>query len=292
LLLRWIETFVEAAKHGNLTNASHVLNITQPAVSHQLKLLQVELGTTLFKRNPQGIELTKHGRFVLQNSQAILRQIADLRERLNPGAPILRIGGSYSSTSSMPSLLAKIKKIYPRVEIDLRTGNNHFLSQMVIDGDLEIAVVKSTQPSPLLKVETYRREQLVIFGLPSHPLMRKGTITATELVRYPFVIRHPGNSEGLTQQLLRELRQRGLKFHVALRCQTPTAVTEAVRKKMGLGILYRSTVEADIKRGDFSSVRCREIKLEGCSYIIYRGDNAFSPWALAFLDLLRRDKEF
>jgi len=291
LLLRWIETFVETAKHGNLTEASRVLHLTQPAVSRQLKLLQAELGTALYKRSARGIELTNEGKFVLQNSEPVFRQVADLKQGLQSGVPTLKIGGSYSSTSLMPKLLVKFKRKYPHVDIELRTDNNHTLSQMVIDGELEMAVVKAAQASPLLKTEVYRREQLVIFALPTHPLTRKSMITANELVKYPLVIRHPGNTAGTTEQLLRALRNRGLKLQVALRCQTPAAVMEAVRKKIGLGVLYRSAVEADLRRGDFSIVRCRDIRIEGYSFIIYRSDRAFSPWASAFFELLCRDKQ-
>jgi hypothetical protein len=61
-------------------------------------------------------------------------------------------------------------------------------------------------------------------------------------------------------------------------------VKEAVRNKMGLGVLYRSVVELDLRQGDFNLIRCPEVK------IIYRVCSALSQYALAFLDLLRLNR--
>lgn len=297
MLLRWIETFVETARRGSVTAASETLHITQPAVSRQLKLLQAELGAELYKRSARGIELTIQGKVVLESSGAVFRQIEELKKGLNraqnnAAVPILKLGGSHSSSiSSLPKPVAEFKRKYPQVEIDLRTDNDHSLSQMVIDGDIEIAMVEEVPASTSLKTELYRRERLVIFGLPKHPLAQKTTVNLGDLARYSLVIRHSENSAGVTEQLLRDLHCRGLKLKVALRCQTPTGVKEAVRKKMGLGILYRSTVETDVRRGDFNLIRCPEVKIEGNALIIYRNDRALSQCASAFLDLLHRNRQ-
>ena len=298
MILRWIETFVETAKRGSVTAASETLHITQPAVSRQLKLLQAELGAELYKRSARGIELTIQGKVFLERSGAVFRQIEELKKGLhraqnNALVPILKLGGSDSSSISLlPKPVAEFKRKYPQVDIELRTDNDHSLSQMVIDGEIEIAVVEAVPASSRLRTELYRREQLVVFSLPKHPLARKTAVNLSDLVRYPLVIRHWENSTGTAEQLLRDLHQRGLKLHVALRCQTATGVKEAVKKKMGLGILYRSTVDADLRRGDFTLIRCPEVRIEGNSLMIYRNDSALSQWARAFLDMLRRDKQF
>jgi len=296
MLLRWIETFAETAKLGSVTAASQRLRITQPGVSHHLKLLQAELGAELYVRNSRGIELTKAGKIVLENSEAIFRHIAELKNgveltQTTARNPELKLGGSYSSTPLLTKLVAKYKTKYPDIEISLRTDSNQNLSQMVLAGDVEIGVVKAAPLSPQLTAEIYRREQLAIFAPPTHPLITcKSVPMANDLAKYPLVIRHSGNTLGTAQALLHNLKDGGLHFRVALRCQTPATVMEAVRNKIGLGLLYRSTIEAEIKRGNFDIIRCPEIKLEGNSFIIYRNDRPLSQQASEFLDLLRRHK--
>ena len=294
MLLRWIETFVETARLGSVTAASHTLRVTQPAVSHHLKLLQAELGAELYKKGSRGIVLTRPGKLFLENSETIFRQITELKNGMhdarNHAVRTLKLGGSYSSTPLLARPLASYKKQHPEVEITLRTDSNRNLSQMVIAGDLDIGMVKAALPSSQLKTEMYRREQLVLFALPTHPLTRASMVTPNDLAKYPLVIRHSENTPGTAQSLLRRLQHGGLHFHVALRCQTPASVMDAVRNKIGVGLLYRSTIEAETKRGNFNIIRCRELKLEGNSFIIYNNGRPLSPWAAAFLNLLRRSK--
>jgi DNA-binding transcriptional LysR family regulator len=112
-----------------------------------------------------------------------------------------------------------------------------------------------------------------------------------DLARYPLIIRHSKKSAVVTEQLFRDLHRRGVKLRVALRCQTAAGVKEAVRNKMGLGVLYRSAVKRDLRQGDFNLIRCPEVKIEGNSLIIYRIDGALSQYASVFLDLFRRDRQ-
>jgi hypothetical protein len=65
---------------------------------------------------------------------------------------------------------------------------------------------------------------------------------------------------------------------------------EAVRKKIGLGLLFQSTIEADLRRGDFKLIRCPEVNIHGNSLIVYRNDSALSEHASAFLALVRRHR--
>jgi len=295
MLLSWLETFVETAMRGSVSEASQTLHVTQPAVSTHLKLLQAELGVKLYTRNSRGIALTMAGKLFFKDVDVICRQINDLKkgrhfDENRYAALNLKLGGSYSSTPLLTRLVAQYKKKHLEVNISLRTGNNHDLSQMVIAGDVEIGVVKAAPSSAQLTIEKYRREQLVIFAPPTHALTHKSVVRADAVAKYPLVIRYSGELLSTAQALLHQLQIGGLHFRVALHCQTPATVMEAVRNKIGLGLLYRSTIAAEIKRGNFVMIRCPEIKLEGNSFIIYRRDCPLSQQASEFLDLLRRHK--
>jgi DNA-binding transcriptional LysR family regulator len=104
----------------------------------------------------------------------------------------------------------------------------------------------------------------------------------------PFVIRE---GKGTTQKMLGLLRSRGLTPNVALRCASPDAVKAAVRKKTGVGILFRQLIEEDIKRKDFKVLCVAGLpKLVANSYIVYQKSKPLTVPATEFLALLRTMK--
>ena len=77
-----LECFVAVAEHMNFSRASEELKITQPAVSHQIRTLEEELGVKLFKRTSKSVSLTPEGIQFLPDAELILRTVLYARERL------------------------------------------------------------------------------------------------------------------------------------------------------------------------------------------------------------------
>ena len=88
--------------------------------------------------------------------------------------------------------------------------------------------------------------------------------------------------------MLQQLKCRGLTPNIALRCASPDAVKAAVRRKMGVGILFYNLVEEDIKRKDLKTLKFSGLpKLVGNSHIVYSKSKPLSCAANDFLTLLR-----
>ena len=91
--------------------------------------------------------------------------------------------------------------------------------------------------------------------------------------------------------MLQQLKCRGLTPNIALRCASPDAVKAAVRRKMGVGILFYNLVEEDIKRKDLKTLKFSGLpKLVGNSHIVYSKSKPLSCAANDFLTLLRSMK--
>ncbi|MFZ9440589.1 MAG: LysR family transcriptional regulator, partial [Hylemonella sp.] len=86
--LKQLEYFVRVAELGSFTRASGVLNIAQPALSRQVRLLEVELRQALLQRNGRGVTTTEAGRLLLEHGRGILHQVARAHEDLG------RVGGA------------------------------------------------------------------------------------------------------------------------------------------------------------------------------------------------------
>jgi DNA-binding transcriptional LysR family regulator len=75
---------------------------------------------------------------------------------------------------------------------------------------------------------------------------------------------------------------------VVLRCDTPEGVKAAVRNRLGVGLLFRGSVENNIKRGEFKAIKLPADAVEGTYFIVYHKTRPLSPLAQDFLTLLRQ----
>src|SRR6218665_3598109 len=102
--LRQIEYFVRVAELGSFTRASVVLGIAQPALSRQVRLLEVELRQSLLLRNGRGVTPTEPGQLLLKHGRSILHQVARAREELG------RVRGALAGRVAigLPPSIAKV----------------------------------------------------------------------------------------------------------------------------------------------------------------------------------------
>ena len=297
MTLHQMRLFALVAKHLNLRKVSEELHISQPSVSTELNLLEKEWGVRFHEKIGRGIELTEAGRIFQRGVRTILKQHKKLKQSLNAAFPAtmdetLTVGGTYSpSASLLPSLLVIFrKKHHPQIQLTLRTDNWRAIQRLILNSEVDIAVVSHALPSHSLTIETYREEPLEAFVAVSHPLARKQKLTLRDFERTPFVIRTATGLPGTTEKLLKEFKKRGFSFSISMRCESPDAVKMAVKKKMGVGILFKNVVEADVRRGDFKIIKMPGLNLIGESYIIYPKDRPLSPNAQEFLALLRQSR--
>ncbi len=290
------EVFAIVAGYRNLTRASGDLHLSQPALTHQLKTLEAKYKTKLYRKVRNGIELTDAGKLVFKYATKVLRQHDGLKLRLSTTTaamkvPSLTVGGSYSpSIALLPGLLTRFRKRHPGVQLNLTTDKKREIEKRIETSEVDIAVVTNPTPSQFLVVEPYRNEPLVAFVSSTHPLAGKRKLTLKDLIRIPLVIRDGKGGHGSTEQILKDLRKNGVSSEIAMRCDSPQAVKEAVRQNLGLGILFKTSIAADIRRGEFKKINLVGLELVGKSYIVYHKYKLLTPSAQAFLELLRREK--
>jgi len=287
------EMFATVARLRNLTRASVEMNVSQPALTQQLKNLEKEYELKLYKKGGKGVELTEAGKILLKYVQRILKQHEKVKRRLSATKALnkalsLTVGGSYSpSAVLLPSLLARFRKSHPQVELKLRTDNRPNIERLVLKGAVGLAVVSNPTSNHRLAVEPYRTESLVAFVANRHPLAEKKQLTWENLVRHGFVVREPLEGDGATAQFIRRLKDRGVKLKVVMHCESPEAVKVAVRRRMGVGILFKDVIAHSLKKGDFKELTLPVNGLEGKTFIVYHKTRPLSPVAQDFLKLLR-----
>ncbi len=288
--------FAAVAKHLNLTKAAQELHVSQPSISQQLKSLERHYGTRLYRRTGRGIELTDAGYLFLKNVRPLLEQANKLNLLFKPQDPIaeresLGVAGTFSTSAALlPSLLARFKKTHPRAEIEFRTTNPDRLERLLLSSGAEIGVSTHVPRSPELCWEPLRRQKLVLFVSPSHRLAKKRRVTISDILATPLIIRSNKERRGTTEGLLKHWADHGLEFKVGMRCEVPASVKEAVKRNMGVGIVFEDVVKAEAKHGEFKILKGHGLKLEGETFIFYHKTKPLSSIARKFLELLHRTR--
>ena len=145
MALKWLQTFVTAAKYANYSKAAEKLYLAQPTVSQHIRNLEKSLDSKLFEKNGRNIELTKVGRIFLPTAQAMLEEFEQGLEEIN------RFENGFQETFSCATAPFIASTIMPKFY-------QHLLSQHP-EIDLQIEVVKS------MDIETDILMNKVDFGL-------------------------------------------------------------------------------------------------------------------------------
>jgi DNA-binding transcriptional LysR family regulator len=291
--LRQFTAFATVASHLNITKAAQALRMSQPSLSKLLKGLEENYKISLFTRTGKGIELTDDGVEFLRHVEPILEQFQILEERFSKNsqskrsAP-LRVGGTYALSSSiLSSLLAIFKKRFPDVEVVLRSNMAGILEQMILKGQLDIALTSILPRSPELTVEFCVPLRLVAFAAKSYPITNHKKLSVADLGKVPLIIRDDGNRLGTTETSLLELRSSGYRPNIVMRCESPEAVKTAVSKKLGVGILYHDALKDALARGSFKKLQVSGLSIEEKTYIVGHKQRGLSSSGDAFVKLLQ-----
>jgi DNA-binding transcriptional LysR family regulator len=258
-----------------------------------MRLLQEEYRARLYNRVARGVDLTDAGRNFLTAILPILEQVSRLTtssgKAVTPEADLLVVGATYSaSTILLPSLLSRFKKSHPRIQIDFRSNNGAEIERLLLKEKIEIAITTRLPSSRRIMVEPFRRERLVLVVSRSHPLARIREITLHDIECTPLLVRSSGGRDGATvKQLKSLLEEKGIKVTIGMRFESPTAMKEAIQRKMGIGLLYEEVARYNLERRQFKEIKIRGLKLEVQSCIVYLKEKPLSKAADEFLKLLR-----
>ena len=285
-----LKAFQAVANNGSITKAAQLLHVSQPLVSKHLKNLEKDFGVKLFERNRGAAELTDAGSSLLRHANAILVHLDEARKELrssktsNKSDP-LKIAGSYAASALLlPSLLVNFKNKHRDTSIILRTGTTREVKSMLLNSTVELALLNELPVNPEFVSEPFRKEKLVVFAAPNHPLAKKKRLTISDLRQAALVTTGMASA---VDKMLNHLVQ-GLGAKIAIQCGSPASVKIVVKNKIGLGILFQDMLIQEIRNKLFKVLEIPGLALTVQSYIVYYKDRPLSTSAKDFLALLRK----
>ncbi|MEM9356319.1 MAG: hydrogen peroxide-inducible genes activator, partial [Pseudomonadota bacterium] len=144
--LKQLRYFSAVARHGHFGRAAEFCNVTQPALSMQIRELEKELNIELFERRQQGVQLTEVGQEIFDRAQSVLNAVRDLNDFAHHHNQLLsgtlRFGVIPSiAPYILPPLLPKLRDLYPGLDLRIRETLTETLVDELIDGQLDLLLL-------------------------------------------------------------------------------------------------------------------------------------------------------
>jgi LysR family nitrogen assimilation transcriptional regulator len=257
--LKQLEYFVRVAELGSFTRAAIELDVAQPALSRQVRLLEVELRQNLLVRNGRGAVPTEAGKLLLEHGRGILHQVERAREDLGrlrgglSGRVAIGLPNSVARVLTVP-LTRAVREALPEARLSISEGLSSSLQEGLISGRLDIVVLYNAQPARELDLLPLLEEELVLVrarppGLHEDP--PPGPVELDEVARLPLVI--PTRPNAIRMHVEAEMADIGCRPNVALEIDGVTSILDLVLDGAGCAILSRNALLNSPKPSAFTA---------------------------------------
>ena len=193
--LKQLSYFLHVADSGSFTRAASLLKIAQPALSRQVRQLEVELRQTLLLRNGRGVTLTEAGKRLLEHGRGILHQVDRAREDLEEmrGAPVghtaIGVPPTVGRILSAP-LVTEFGRRFPKATLGIVEGLSTYVTEWLASGRIDIGLLYNPAPTPPDRNPAAGRRAVV----PDRP---GAAAPRPRRPVYGAARRHPGHTQGL-----------------------------------------------------------------------------------------------
>jgi len=249
--LRQLEYFVRVAELGSFTRAALALDVAQPALSRQVRLLEVQLRQNLLLRNGRGVTLTQAGALLLEHGRGILHQMARVQDALADvrggvaGRVALGLPPTVARAWAVP-LVHAFRKRLPQVQLSIAEGLSVSMQEALGHGRLDLAVLYNARPSAEWELAPLLREELVLVqarppGLAEEPLL---PLPLAELAQLPLII--PSRPNAIRMQVEMALAELALRPCVAWEIDGVRAILDLVADGLGSAVLTRHAVASSV----------------------------------------------
>ena len=286
--VRDLQIFLSVATHLNFTRAGEEVHLSQPSISVRIHKLEEELGVKLFEQTGKRVRLAEAGHVLMPYAHRVISALDDARNAIAELQGVergtLRIGASTTPGMYLvPQILAKFKRLHPRVEIQLRIGDTREIEQGVIRNEYDFGFVGGHLIGAEIEVLPWRSDEIVLIASPANTLSSRRHVSLKELSKELFIFRESGSATRAAVQ--QKLTAADIQLQTVMEMDNPEAVKNAVQNGAGIAFVSRFAVEKELKAKTLSTVKVSGLSIKRELKVVYRKDKHLSRGARALIDV-------
>lgn len=286
--LRVLKYFLEVAKEGNITRTAEHLHISQPTISKQIKDLEDELGVKLFKRTNYAVKLTEAGLLLRDRAEDIIELVnkTDMEfKNLDDIGGDIFIGAAESTLMSLfVEAVTEIQKRYPRIKINIFSGDSDDVCEKLDKGTVDIGVVSNyfdpKKYNYLYLGKNWENDTWGILMRKDDPLAYKESFTLDEVLKLPLICSRQWRDQSMSHWF----KEKTGKLNIIATFNLGYNAAIMVKEKLGYALIFDDIVNT----GEDSIYKFVPISgaSHSCLNIIWRKNQTFTPTAKLLMNEL------
>ncbi|TLS53438.1 LysR family transcriptional regulator [Paenibacillus antri] len=261
--LNQLETLITISKTMSFRKAGEVLNLTQPAVSAQIKSLEDEFGTVLVDRN-QPVTLTDAGVLFLEQAEKILAIVDELKMRLSdidatPQGHI-RLGTTTSiAMQILPRIFSYFNNQYPHIQTSIHTMPSLQIMTSVENGSVDIGIAYLVEKTPSLVTSTLYYDTFELVVSPEHPLAAHKHLPLSALADVSFIMLSP---DTIGRRFVDSVFEKhGIVPKVVMELSSSEEVKRMVELNMGATVISKMSIASELRLGTLKMIQVNELEI-------------------------------
>lgn len=287
--------FYAVAKNENITKASKILHISQPAITKQIKNLEQELGFQLFIRTKRGVILTSNGQKVYEQIKEAMKYIKNIENisnslnKLETGTLKIGTGKSLTKVFLIP-VLEILHKKYPNIKAEIAIGPTCDLIKQLKEGKLDLLFTKFSNKKEvgLLYDKIGELHDTFICNSDYKELLGR-EVSLNEILKYPIIL--PTESSVTRMRLNNYFNDQFMKMDYKMEVASLSLVANFTKIGYGIGIATREFVKEELKKKEVFEINIKPelgVLEYGITTLEY---TLLSPVATEFCNLLKSNKK-
>ncbi|GIP40689.1 LysR family transcriptional regulator [Paenibacillus sp. J31TS4] len=284
-----LETLITISQTMSFRKAGELLNLTQPAVSAQIKSLEDEFKTVLIDRN-QPVTLTDSGRVFLEHAHLILRTVEELKQKLadldhKPQGNI-NLGTTTSiAVQILPRVLSYFQNQYPLIKTTIHSMPTSQILSNVENGTIDIGIGYLFDRNPSLETSILYYDAFELVVSPKHPLAARTHATVESLHDLPFIMLSPETAgRRFVDQLFKKLN---IQPQIVMELSSSEEVKRMVELNLGVAIISKLSIANEVRLGTLKMIHVNELEISHPVGVIYKSGRYLSSAIKQFLSDLK-----
>lgn len=292
LAIQHLRLVAAVGRHGTLTAAARELNLTQPALSHQLRALETRLRLPLYVRTPRRMVPTPGGERLLELATRVLSEVdafeAQVQTRgFSDAFGTIRVATEcYTAYHWLPEVLRTFGKKWPNVELRIHPEYTASPVAALRDGALDLAVVHQPVTDRRIRLMKLFDDELVLVVHPANPLAARAHVTADDIAAEHLILYSTADGDSAIQREC--LRPAGVVPRRLTHIQLTEAIIELVAAGLGVTSLARWAIAPWLRSGAVKAVRITREGLFRTWSAAVRAADPTPAYQHDLLQLLRR----
>lgn len=289
--LHQLKIFLKIVETSSITKAADELNLTQPAVSIQLKNFQDQFELALTEIIGKNLYVTEFGFEIAKTAEEIIEKIEEIKYKTNAYKGLLvgklKIASVSTGKYVLPHFLTNFINKHPGVELILDVTNKSKVIESLDQNLVDFGFV-SIIPENISVFNEELLSNKIYLVVSSKSYEKYKNLTLEELVNVPIIFRE--NGSGTRFKMERFFEKHKININKRLELTSNEAVKQAVIADLGLSIMPLIGIKNEIINGELKIIHLKKLPLITNWNLIWSGHKSLTPVAKAFISYIKEHK--